>query len=266
MKASRINLRLMTDFVQVFLFLFSLSISLNGILAQENYKLCSSGMRLNGRCLEEPVKYKGNSSERYSIASRFLEEWTHDTRIPAETVYNILGKLEKGVKIGSSQAPLEVVILTNSSEPECREKLPPLLRYLKQDYVDSGLLRLSIHELSPNQSPQEILRLNAYKCASEQDRALIFIEKLLESTEALESNLYKIAQKAGLKLDKFGSCLKVETGRTDLNALAQATSALEVGPTPLLLIKSRRLNGTLPYASIRSVIDHELEASRIAAY
>jgi protein-disulfide isomerase len=155
------------------------------------------------------------------------------------------------------KAPVVIVEYSDFECAYCRRNRE-LIRDLESRYPD--LLRV-IHRHFPldpacneavEQSihPRACRAAEAAECAALQNRYSEMADVLFENQDRLfESNLERLATRAGLDPERFRACLSSRETLAKIVADTRAGRALELTSTPTLFFNGRRVKGTLADAA-----------------
>lgn len=166
--------------------------------------------------------------------------------------------------LGLATAPLTMVMYTDYECPFCRRFEKETLPQLRQQYIDSGKLKLVIKDLPLAMHANAQKAAEANHCAAEQGRYWDYRQPLTALAEPLSlPRLAALAGDIGLDRGRFEECLRV-----GLFAPAVAHSVAEAGRlgidgTPTFIIgrerdgyvEGQRLVGAQPLAAFAQKID-----------
>jgi len=165
-----------------------------------------------------------------------------------------------GPSLGPAAAKVTIVEFSDYQCPYCRQA-EPIVQQVLREYP--GQVRLvfrhfpleAIHPLARGAS-------EAAHCAAEQGNFWQFHERLFAARQGLEApSLLRYAEGAGLDLGDFRACLAARRGAAQVDAdLAEGRRA-GVNSTPTFFVNGRRLQGALPIAEFRRIIEAELRAA-----
>lgn len=162
-----------------------------------------------------------------------------------------------GAADGVEKAPVVIVEFSDFECAYCRRNRE-LIRDLEARHPD--LLRV-VHRHFPldpacNEAveqrihPHACRAAEAVECAALQNRYGEMADVLFENQDRLfESNLERLATRAGLDLERFRACLASRETLAKIVADARAGRSLELTSTPTLFFNGRRVKGTLADAA-----------------
>jgi len=211
------------------------------------------------------------------LASAFVLLWTIIINKQQSPLYPNHTQIEdvQGANIqvrGLGEAVLgtkALVALIEFSDFECpycghysREVFPELRR----DFIETGKIRYAVRNLPLDGHPHARKAAEAADCALQQNRYWQMHERLFLHQAALsEADLVQHANAVGLDVNQFSACLSAASTSERVNGDIQEASRLELHGTPIFLLGRvdgsgalkvlKRINGTLPYESLKAVIE-----------
>ncbi len=218
---------------------------------------CPSGIRLNGECIYGGKRPEDDGSVRFSLDPETLNRSGIVELSPGQTarVKNMSG----GIAAGSPDAPLEVTVLFPAAELKCRNEFASFLKYLRQEYADRGLVRLTLHQVVLRDDSTLLKQHSAFLCAARQDKALAFLQASLMSPVSARPSWNSEA--AGLDPDSFNRCIEEHPREFEPDKAALAGEA-GLKQEPLLFTGTRRMSACMPWKGFRSLLEAELEKRR----
>jgi protein-disulfide isomerase len=172
-----------------------------------------------------------------------------------------------GFSIGNEDAPLTLVEFADYQCPFCRQFHSVVYDRLKSEYIDSGKLRFVSRDLPLEIHPNALAAANAGRCAAEQNRFWPMRETLIAHADKLEPEAIETyAQKLGLKMDQFRSCLASAKYLASIRAdIAEANSVGITGTPSFVLgkesggrIEGLKLVGAQPYEVFAKLLTQQL--------
>lgn len=169
--------------------------------------------------------------------------------------------------LGNADAPVTIVEFSDFQCPFCRRFWADTYTQLKEEYIDTGKVRLvfrdyplPFHEAA---TPSAI----AANCADEQgkfwqyhDKMFIEQEKQGQSTVTYGvTELKAWAQQLGLNTAQFNQCLDSKKYADEVEADTAAGSAAGVSGTPSFFVNGQLLVGAQPFSAFKALIDAELQ-------
>lgn len=158
---------------------------------------------------------------------------------PAAPVYPTTGKLKLDGEPsrGSSSAPVTIVEFTDYECPFCRQFETATLPAIVKNYVDTGKVRLVVHDFPLNIHANAMPAAEAAHCAGDQGMFWPMHDVLFSDPGKLVTA--DLIDRAGtLKLDvgAFKACLESGRDRAEVLKQMKAASDLQIVATPSFLI------------------------------
>jgi len=165
----------------------------------------------------------------------------------------------KDMAMGSQDAPVTIVEYMSMTCPHCADFHANTLPVIKENYVDTGKVRLIVREFPFD--PRAAAAVMLARCAPE-DQFFPMVQVLLEqqSTWATAQDavgaLLQIARLAGFTQETFQTCLTNQQLLDDVNAVRnRAASEFGVQSTPTFLINGNRYSGNMSVEDMSALID-----------
>ncbi len=172
--------------------------------------------------------------------------------------------------LGDASAPVTIIEYASMTCTHCAAFHAGSLPRLKEDYIDTGRVRLIFREfpLDSRAVAASLLARCAAGDAGDTARFFGFIDVLFSRQRqwALTDNPYgalqSIARAGGIGAQTFDACMQDEESLIALREQAEhASKILEINSTPTLFIGSERLEGNRPYSEIREAVEKALQAA-----
>ena len=170
--------------------------------------------------------------------------------------------------LGDKNAKVTIIEFADYQCAFCRRFWKETLPRLKQQYIDTGKVRLVYWDFTWAVHPEAVISAIAAECAGDQGKYWEYHDKLFREQDKRGSDVVRFkakdlkrwAAEIGLEATSFDECLD-SAGHKDKVIATQAYGA-EVGVdgTPAFFINGRRLIGAHPFAVFQSVIEEELSA------
>jgi protein-disulfide isomerase len=170
--------------------------------------------------------------------------------------------------MGSPQAPLTIVEFSDFECPYCRNFHEKVLPQLKQQYVDTGLVRFIHKDLPLPFHRQARPAAAAARCAGEQNRYWEMYGALFDQQTCLScKGVIGIANELGLDSDRLQSCIERDATVALINANLSEAELHNIRATPTFLIGPTRsdgkhdgeiLEGAIPWPRFKALIDQRL--------
>jgi protein-disulfide isomerase len=161
--------------------------------------------------------------------------------------------------LGDRNAPFTLIEFASMSCPHCAEFHAQTLPLLKAEYIDTGKLRLVFREF-PLDQPAMMGAVLA-RCAGPA-RYFPFLEVLFRSQAQWVTQpdvigaLTRIGELGGVSAAQFQACIADrELSAGILQTRLTAEQDFGVNSTPTFSIGGRKINGALPYAQFKQIID-----------
>jgi len=169
--------------------------------------------------------------------------------------------------LGKADAPVTIVEFSDFQCPFCRRFWADTYTQLKEEYIDTGKVRLVFRDYPLPFHDAATPSALAANCANEQgkfwqyhDKMFIEQEKQGQGTVTYGATELKAwAQQLGLNTAQFNQCLDSKKYADEVAADTAAGSAAGVSGTPSFFVNGQLLVGAQPFASFKAIIDAELE-------
>ena len=158
---------------------------------------------------------------------------------------------------GPSSAPVTIVEFADFQCPYCKEAEASLHEVLARHPQEVRLVfrNLPLEHIHPHAADAA----NASVCADRQGKFWQMQDAMYDDQTALGIDALKAtAQRVGLDVDQFSSCLSGNTSHQALDADAKAAQELGLSGTPYFFINGRPIDGNVPLEKFESTIADEL--------
>lgn len=173
--------------------------------------------------------------------------------------------------LGATNAPLTLVMFTDHECPFCKRFLQESLPRLRQDYIDTGKLRLILRDLPLDMHPNAQKAAEIARCAAEQGKHWPLLEAFASAPEPLAPPaMARLIQGMGLDASRIDAC--VADGRYTAKVKASVAEARRLGfngtPTFVLgattpgALEGEKMVGIQPYESLKRRLDEQLAKAR----
>jgi protein-disulfide isomerase len=165
-----------------------------------------------------------------------------------ESAAMLAGIPQKGIFLGKSNAPVQLIEFADLQCPICREYTLQTLPTLVQDYVRTGKVRMELRTLS-FLGPDSVTAGRAAAAASQQNKEWNFADVLYynqgeeNSGYATPSFLNRIYKAAGVDATKANAFAATDASQEPLAAANTLANRYGVDATPTILVGKR--GGTL---------------------
>ncbi len=173
--------------------------------------------------------------------------------------------------MGEEDAPIVMIEFSDYQCPFCRKFYNETLPRIKENYIDTGLVKLVYRDLPlvglghTDATPAA----NAAECAREQegdDMYFKFHDKIFEGQNILgqgtvkipEESLYAYAEDLDLDMDTFFSCQENLDFNNEIQADLDTARANGMNGTPSFVINGQTLVGAQPYEVFESIFSQIL--------
>jgi protein-disulfide isomerase len=166
------------------------------------------------------------------------------------------------IVVGSADAPVTLVEVSDYGCPHCANFNTESVPTLKEEYVDTGLVRWMI--LPYALSDQTHASASATMCAAEQgaELGLDFHEKLFGLQTAggfnTTAGFVSVARLVGLDVPQFEQCLADQTYSDLVHLNRQAARQAQVNSTPTVFLNGRAISGNVGLELYRQRIEELL--------
>lgn len=147
--------------------------------------------------------------------------------------------------LGSSAAPVTIVLFSDFECPYCREWHQQTLPELQRDYLDQGKARLVFKDFPISQlHAQAQLGAEAAQCAHQQDKFWEYAQLLTEASAGLaEADVREYAQQLNLDTAVFDQCLTNHEQTAKVTRNVQTGIQAGVTGTPAFVINGELIEG-----------------------
>ncbi len=166
-----------------------------------------------------------------------------------------------GYVVGSDSAPVEIVEYADFQCPACGHFAVLSAPDIKQRLVATGMVRLRFRDFPLDIHDKALIAHHAAACADEQGRFWEMHDQLFFNQRAWsESNragrLFRdYARAIGVNVDQFDECMDDQRYLARIQATRNEIAAAGVGSTPSFDIGQVRVTGSIPYDSIKALVD-----------
>ncbi|MBI4021357.1 MAG: DsbA family protein [Candidatus Aenigmarchaeota archaeon] len=168
--------------------------------------------------------------------------------------------------LGSDDAPVTIIEFSDFQCPFCGRFYDQTELQLKQDYVDTGKLRIIYRDFPLSFHPEAQPAAEAAECANEQGKFWEFHDKIFENQATMSAAAYKQwASDLGMNVDQFTSCVETGKYRSEVQADLDAGVAAGVSGTPTVFVgktggQGVKIVGAQPYDTFKGAIESFLAA------
>jgi protein-disulfide isomerase len=167
--------------------------------------------------------------------------------------------------LGDADAPIEIVEFSDFQCPFCQRFYLNTLPQLKENYIDTGLVKLVYRDYPLSIHPNADNAAIATECSGEQDdywgmHDLVF-DNMSQWSSSSDANAIFItyADDLDLNVDEFTSCLDDEAIAAEVNADFSDGLQYGVTATPTFFVNGQKLVGAQSYTVFSGILDSLLE-------
>lgn len=173
--------------------------------------------------------------------------------------------------LGDANAVVTIVEFSDYQCEFCRIFWKNTFPRLKQEYIDTGKVRLVFRDFPQSIHPEAMRAAMAAECASDQGKYWEYHDKVFseqdrrgkerEVVRFKADDLKKWAAEIGLEATEFNQCLDSRKHRKEVDADRKAGEDAGVKGTPVFFINGRPLVGAYPFDAFQKIIEEELKKS-----
>lgn len=172
----------------------------------------------------------------------------------------------KILSIGSSKAKVTVKVFSSLTCPHCADFHSKIFNNLKEDYIDSGLVKFEHHAF-----PLDLAALNAeiiVRCHFDNNKKFKILEKIYEKQKIwavgsdinkINDSIKKIGSELNLTVKDMDNCLKDDQSQDEiLNQRIEAQKKYKIESTPTIIINDKKYSGKINYEQFKKTIEKKL--------
>lgn len=174
--------------------------------------------------------------------------------------------------MGDKYAPILMVEFSDYQCPFCRKFYNETLPQIKENYIDTGLVKFVYRDLPlislghTDATPAA----NAAECARDQegdDMYFAYHDLIFEGQNELgngtvaipEESLYAYAEELGLDIDEFTSCQENLDFEDEIAEDTAVARSIGIGGTPAFVINGEVVTGAYPYETFEALFEQLLQ-------
>ncbi len=224
-------------------------------------------------CVGDGESAREQVSEPDTVLQSILESVARSQSTPRPTSPRIsqeaqtarpLPIAEMGYNLGSADAPVKVIEISDFGCGYCRGFHQEIFPSLLEIYVEAGFVEWKYIPFVLGMFPNGLQAATAGECAGEQDRFFPMQARLFRDQGGWRSSddpyayFSNLAAEEGLDVVRFDSC--IEGGWRDNHVRSNIRLGQQAGAqgTPLFLIDGRPLLGAVPMEDFRAILDAAL--------
>jgi len=191
----------------------------------------------------------------------YVKEVQEESQRPPEPVRVDADLTDDDAFLGDADAPLTIVEFSDYECPFCGKFFSGAYSQLKENYIDTGLVKLVYRDFPLSFHPNAQEAAEAAECAGDQGEYFGMHDQIFENQSSLSLESYQAhAQVLGLDLDEFNDCMESDKHVEEIMADMAEGQAYGVSGTPGFFINGYLVEGAQPYSVFEQVIEAELEA------
>ena len=179
-------------------------------------------------------------------------------------------KTESQPSMGTDGAPVVLVIFTDFECPFCKQEANMLRQNLLSAYPKEVHLYFKDFPLVP-MHPWAKTAAIAGRCIYHQNAAAfwgfhdwVYGQQSDITADNFKDKLFEFIKGKEIDAMQLGSCLDTKATEAEVDRSMAQGKELHVTSTPTMFINGRRIEGQLPWPSLRDIIDFEIEYQKTA--
>jgi len=161
--------------------------------------------------------------------------------------------------LGDEGAPVTIIEFSDYECPFCARFWRETLPQIKQEYIDTGKVKLVYRDFPLNIHRNAQKAAEAAECAGEQSKYYEMHDKIFENQQAIDVlSLKRYAQEIGLNTAEFNSCLDSGKMASEVKKDFSDGQAAGVRGTPAFFINGKLVSGAQPFSVFQQAINAEL--------
>jgi protein-disulfide isomerase len=181
-----------------------------------------------------------------------------DTQIPEEPTIVEVSE-DDDPSLGSADAPVVIVEFSDFQCPFCGRFSAETFPLIKENYIDTGKVRLVYRDLPLPFHPDAQETAEAAECADDQGKFWEYHDAIFENQDSLDTtSLKQYAKDIGLNTEDFNSCLDSGKHTQEVKKDFSDAGAAGVTGTPTFFINGIKVVGAQPYSVFQQIIESEL--------
>jgi protein-disulfide isomerase len=192
-----------------------------------------------------------------------------DTASPAaDSLDARVGQADVARIAGDTGAKVWLIMVSDFQCPYCKLWHDSTGHRIRQEYVESGKVRLAYLNYPLSQHQNALPAAEAAMCAGAQGRFWVYHDSLFASQPewaALPDGqpvFDRLAQSAALDRAAFGVCMRDHVMRPMIEADYRRGNTQGVRGTPTFFIGARRIDNAQPFSVFKPILDSAIAASR----
>ena len=169
----------------------------------------------------------------------------------------------EGRALGSVEAPVLIQDFSNFPCPHCRSLAMDTLPLIKDEFIESGLVRYEYYYATFDQSVGRFAA-QAAECANQQGmfwpyHDMLFANQTGVQDQFAEDRLLDFARELDVNIAQFQTCLLDGESADTVEKDAELAMEMGVRATPTLFINCEIFEGSQPFEMYKEIIESNLE-------
>lgn len=174
---------------------------------------------------------------------------------------------ERDVIMGDPDAPLTIVEYADFQCPFCGRFYETTGKQIREDYVKTGKVKVIYRDLA-FLGPESVAAAEAAECSKDQKSFWAFHDALYDAEikDGAENNgnlnkalFVSLAKQIGMSdVDAFSSCIDSKKYSSEVKAIGEGATALQVNSTPTVFIGQTKIVGAQPIGVFKTEIEKQL--------
>ncbi|MPZ22400.1 MAG: thioredoxin domain-containing protein [Dehalococcoidia bacterium] len=176
---------------------------------------------------------------------------------------------QDGFDLGSAAAPVEVVFYADMQCSGCAGFALEVLPALMSDFIEDDRVRVRFHHFA-FLGRESLWAAAAAECAASQDRFWEYLDVLMTNQGRpnagafAKANLKAFAELVGIDHSRFDPCLDSDERLPAVEGATQEALASGIQSVPAVTVGGLLVSGAEDYQQLRTAIEDELAAVRVA--
>lgn len=183
---------------------------------------------------------------------------TQPTNVPEDTV-NMDALIENDAILGDKNAPVTIVEFSDYECPYCARFQSETLSLIKEQYIDTGKVRLIYRDFPLSFHPNAQKAAEAAECAGDQGKYYEMHDMLFENGVSGGVSQYKqYAKQIDLDEAEFASCLDSGKHVSEIQSDFRDGQTVGITGTPGFIINGQLVVGAQPFPVFQQIIESAL--------
>ena len=174
-------------------------------------------------------------------------------------------KVDLQPSFGAPGAPVVMVVFSDFQCPLCKDEARMLRETVAKEYADKVRVYFrdypldAIHPWARTAAIGGRCVFRANPASFWEYHDWMFAHQTEITTQNVKQKIGEFATEKKLDALQLGSCVENKTTENEVNQSVAQGKSLQVDATPTLFLNGRRLTGSLPWPSLKQLVDLELE-------